>query len=346
MSIAYYAYTNPNIGKGGDAWGYWLSARNMNTAEFLSIASNIFNEQGTKFINGVDYIPAKLLGMNFFTNTLFFGLLGFIGFILLYRICIDYIPHNSKFHGYWLFPFILFLPSLHFWTSGVGKDTFLFLNIMMFAYGTLNPGKRFLMIIIALLLSYCIRPHIALILGISFGLAYILNGKIPKVQSIFFAFILITVSLLILPNVLEFTKIEDASLDSFENFSENKAIGLSYGKSFVNISSYPYPLKVLTFLYRPFFFDINGIPALIASFENLLLVLLSIQVIRSHFIQTFKAAPLVIQGLFLFSMLGVLAFSMSMSNLGIILRMRNMFLPGMIIFILWSFSYRKNDALS
>jgi hypothetical protein len=104
-------------------------------------------------------------------------------------------------------------------------------------------------------------------------------------------------------------------------------------------------MKVFTFLYRPFFFDINGIPALIASFENLFLLLLSIQVILSKPIQTFRKAPLVIQGLFIFSILGILAFSMSMSNLGIILRMRNMFLPGLLIYILWSLSYKQEFAL-
>lgn len=67
--------------------------------------------------------------------------------------------------------------------------------------------------------------------------------------------------------------------------------------------------------------------------------------IRNRFVATFKAAPFVIQGFFLFFIMGALVFSMIMSNLGIILRERNMFLPGLIFFILWSFSYKQELAL-
>jgi hypothetical protein len=329
-------------GGGGDAWGYWKSAQQMSTDDFIN---NLFSTQGTEFMNAFNYIPANIFGMSFFANTLFFGLLGFIGFIFIYHICIQTIPYNSNFFKYPLFPLLLFLPNLHFWSSGIGKDTMLFLCIAMIAYGVMNIAKRFPLIVIALLLSYGIRPHITLIITVSFGFAYILNGKVSKSQRIALSVLLATIAVAILPAVLEYTKIEDASLDSLESFSENQAAGLSNGLSFVDISSYPYPLKVLTFLYRPFFFDINGIPALIASFENLLLLLLSIQVMRKHPVRAFKAAPLAIQGLFIFFILGILVFSMSMSNLGIILRMRNMFLPGLILFILWTFSYQQEWAL-
>jgi hypothetical protein len=214
----------------------------------------------------------------------------------------------------------------------------------MFVYGILKIEKRFLLIIIALLLSYGIRPHITLMLIVSFVLAYIINNKIALPKRIALLIPLIVIAVFILPSVLEFANMDEFSMDELERFSEAKAVGLSYAGSFVNISSYPYPLKVLTFLYRPFFFDINGIPAVVASFENLLFLLLSIQVVRNKPIQTFKAAPLVIQGLFIFFILGAFVFSMSMSNLGIILRQRNMFLPGLILFILWSSSYKQELA--
>ena len=57
----------------------------------------------------------------------------------------------------------------------------------------------------------------------------------------------------------------------------------------------------------------------------------------------FKAAPFVIKGLVIFLIIGTLAFSQSLGNLGIMIRMRNMFLPGLLIFILWSFSYQQRN---
>ena len=331
----YFGYT-------GDAFGYWLHTQQMSQADFID---SLFSGQGTEFMNALNYIPANLMRMGFFANTLLYGLLGFIAFTFLYRICIQTIPYNSKFYKYRLFPLLLFLPNLHFWSSGVGKDTILFLCILMVAYGLMRISKRFLLVMIGLLLSYGIRPHITLMLVVSFGLAYIINGKLSMFKRISLLIPLIAIAVFILPPVLEFVKMDELSMNELEQFSERKSTALSAAGSSVDISSYPYPLKVLTFLYRPFFFDINGIPAVIASFENLLLLLLSIQVIRNRFVATFKAAPVVIQGLFIFFILGALILSMSMSNLGIILRQRNMFLPGLIVFILWSFSYQQQQRI-
>jgi hypothetical protein len=147
-----------------------------------------------------------------------------------------------------------------------------------------------------------------------------------------------------LPKVMEFAKIEEASVDSFDKFSVGKAalLSRSHTGSAVDISSYPFPLKVFTFLYRPFFFDINGIPSVLASFENLLLLVLSFTVLKNKPLQTFKNAPFVIQGMVYFLLIGTLAFSQTLGNVGIMIRMRNMFLPGLIVFIFWHFSYRQS----
>jgi len=95
-------------------------------------------------------------------------------------------------------------------------------------------------------------------------------------------------------------------------------------------------------LFRPLFFDVNGIPALVSSFENLILLMLSyIVVFKNNFRLTFKNAPFVIKGMIFFLIVGTLAFSQSLGNLGIMIRMRNMFLPGLLIFILYSFSFQQ-----
>jgi len=179
---------------------------------------------------------------------------------------------------------------------------------------------------------------------VSFGLAYVVGGKVSAGKRIFFSLILIGVGIAILPTVMEFAKIEEATVESFDEFSERKVdvLSRSHTGSSLDISSYPFPLKVFTFLFRPLFFDINGIPAVVASFENLLLLILSyIVVFKNNFKSTFKNAPFVIKGMLFFLIIGTLAFSQSLGNLGIMIRMRNMFLPGLIIFILWSFSYQQ-----
>jgi hypothetical protein len=98
-------------------------------------------------------------------------------------------------------------------------------------------------------------------------------------------------------------------------------------------------------LFRPFIFDIISIPFLLASIENIILLVLTIRFFGSKPITSFKRAPFVIKGMVYFLIIGTLAFSQSLGNLGIMIRMRNMFLPGLIIFLFWHFSLGNEDEV-
>jgi hypothetical protein len=324
----------------GDSIGHWREAKLMSNQDFIY---SLFEEKGTYFFRAFNYFPANVLDLSYFTGTMLYSLLGFIGLTYFYLIAKQLIPYNSKFKGYYLFPALFFLPNLHFWSCAVGKDTLCFFCIALFMYGILKPFRRAPMLILGLSLTYFVRPHIALFILLAFGIAYVLTSKISFFQRILFFIVIVSIGFSILPSVMEFAKVEEATTESFDEFSENKAELLSRASvgTAIDISSYPFPLKVFSFLYRPFFFDSNGLPAVLASFENLLLLILSFKVIRNKPLLTFRKAPFVIQGMVFFLIIGTLAFSQSLGNIGIMIRMRNMFLPGLLIFILWSFSYKQ-----
>lgn len=327
----------------GDSIGYWKQAKLMSSSDFwysLTLA------KGSYFIYALNYFPANILDLSYFSGTMIYSLIGFIGLAYFFVIAVKLVPNNPQYKGYYLFPLLFFMPNLHFWSCAIGKDSLLFFCIAMVTYGILNPLKRIPFLIFGLVLSYFIRPHITLFLLIGFGMAYFSGNNISVFQRILFFTLLMGLSFLILPNVLEFAKIEEATLDSFDKFSKGKAslLNTSFTDSGIDISSYPLPFKVFAFLYRPFFFDINGFPSVLASFENLILLILTLSVLINNAIQTFKNAPFVIQGLIYFLIIGTLAFSQSLGNIGIMIRMRNMFLPGIIIYFFWHFSYQQSQA--
>lgn len=327
----------------GDAIGYWNNSKNLTFEEFI----HYFKEdQGTYFLMALNYLPAKVLGLSYFTGTMIYSLIGFIGLTYFYLIAIELIPNNPKVNGYYLFPLLFFFPNLHFWSCAVGKDTLLFYCIGVFCYGLLLPYKRLHFIFIGLVLSYFVRPHITLFMLLGFGFAYTTGRKLSFYQRFFFFAVMITIAVLILPFVLKFTKIEEASVDAFQNFSKNKAslLSRSHTNSSIDISSYPLPLKIFSFLYRPFFFDINSIPTLLASIENLILLFLSFKFFSKKPLQSFRNAPFLLQGMVFFLLIGTIAFSQSLGNLGIMIRMRNMFLPGLIIFFMWHLSYIEKES--
>ena len=324
----------------GDAIGYWRVPKAYTMETFKD---GLFNGEGTMFMYAFNYLFSNLLNMSYLSNTLLFSLFGFMGLTFFYLVAVQTVPYNKIISGYVLFPLIFFLPNLHFWSSGIGKDTTLFLCIGMFTYGLMKPFQRIPLLVLAGLLSMAIRPHITLFLMVGFGLAYVFGGKVSPAQRIIFSAAMIAVGLAILPSVMEFAKIEEASAEGFDKFATGKAAVLSRSSagSAIDISSYPFPLKVLTFWFRPALFDIKNINGLIAALENLLLLIVFIKAMRTSPIRAFKAAPFVIKGLVIFLVVGTLAFSQSMGNMGIMIRMRNMFLPGMIIYLMWIFSYEQ-----
>lgn len=327
----------------GDAIGYW---RIPKTYTFETFKEGLFNGEGTMFMYAFNFLFSNLLNMSYLSNTLLFSLLGFMGLTFFYLVAVQTVPYNKIISGYVLFPLIFFLPNLHFWSSGVGKDTTLFLCIAMFSYGIMKPFTRIPLLVISMLLAMAIRPHIVLFLMVGFGLAYVLGGKVSGFQRVLFSAVMIGIGLAILPSVMEFAKIEEASAESFDKFAQDKAsvLSRSHTGSAVDISSMPFPLKVLTFWFRPFFFDVRNLNGLIASLENLVLVIVFIKAMRAKPLRAFKAAPFVIKGLVFFLIVGTLAFSLSLGNVGIMIRMRNMFLPGMLIYLMWVFSYQQQVA--
>jgi len=333
LAGTYYCFFIP-----GDAVGYWRVPKSYSFDRFME---DIFNGEGTMFMYALNFPFTNLLGMSYLSNTLLFSLFGFMGMAFFYMVAVKTIPFSKIINGYALFPLLFFLPNLHIWSVAVGKDSLLFLCIGMFVYGVMAPMKRIPLLVLSVLITLAVRPHMLLFMMVGFGFAYVFGGKVSGFQRIVFSVAMLGIGIAILPSVMEFAKIEEASVEAFGEFADKKSSVLSRASSgsAVDISSYPFPLKVVTFWFRPLFFDAHNVNSLLASIENLVLVFLFIMAMRLKPLTAFKAAPFVIKGLVIFLIVGTLAFSQSLGNLGIMIRMRNMFLPGMLIFILWVFSY-------
>lgn len=332
FSYLFYLYLNAN---GGDALFYWNSPKNGNFAHFWNLFSESFAPSPTMWL--INFFPSNLLNLSFFAGCMLYGVLGYWGLLYLLIVIKTLFPnyqHLSKLKilNISIFPIILFLPNFHFWSSGVGKDTLSFFVVCLSFYVAMNLKKRWYLFIIPGLLLYFIRPHILLFLVAGLTSSYLIKSKLYLFQKVILLIIAVIIFLPFLNSVLEFAKIEDASMDSLDQFNTSKSSALSNAGSGVDLQALPYPLQILTFLYRPLFFDAHNIFAIIASFENLIWIFLSVNFLRNNPLRVFKKSHYFILGGFLFWIIGAVAFAPVMSNLGIIIRERNMFLPGFILF--------------
>ncbi|WP_438969197.1 hypothetical protein [Nonlabens sp.] len=326
-------------GPGGDSLGYYKVSESLSLQEATSLF--LTNGSGTFGMYLLNVLPSKLMG--FFGLTMIYTLIGYIGLGCFYRVFINNVTHNSTLGAYQLFPLVFFLPNLHFWSAGLSKDTLLFFCIGVFVYSMQQPSRHLFKIALVLVLSYLVRPHITMFLIISFGTGFVLDGNLKLFQKIIFGTMFLIAFALLFDKIMAYLKIEDLDASTINDFAGTRATNLSRSGtgSSVDISSYPYPLKIFTFLFRPLFFDINGVLAIVASFENLILLILSWKMFKLNPIKIFAAGNYIVKSLFIFLIVGTLSFSLILGNLGIMLRQKNMFIPALLFICLWAFSYQQ-----
>lgn len=163
--------------------------------------------------------------------------------------------------------------------------------------------------------------------SIAFGCALFLSSKgISAFTRIAFIVVVATVFLIVSPVVMSFIGVEDDSIESYEDVANIRAKNLSRAKvgSSISMSSYPVPVKIFTFLYRPLFFDGGNLFGMVVSLENLFYLSLTLATIRGGVLRIMFRMPLVLKVCLLIVCATSFFMSSSLSNLGIIIRQKNM----------------------
>lgn len=309
---------------GGDAVGYWKAPGRFlpHGATWLDL-----HKPGTSFIYFLAYPFSQVLGMSFWSGTLLFSLFGFVGILYMYLTLRTVLNVNPRIFGFHLFPMILFLPNVHFWTGGVGKDSVIFFALALFIFSLTKPQKYFVGIVISFYLAYFIRPHMALLMSVGLGFSLLLSTKGTSFfWRILFLGMSIYVFFLISPAVFDFIGLEEEGLENFQDITNIRSKNLSRSNvgSAIDIRSYSVPLKLFTFLFRPLFVDAGNLFGFIVSVENLFYLVLALMILRFSSAIEILRMPLHLKAsLFVF---GSTTFFMSnsLSNLGIIIRQKNM----------------------
>lgn len=309
---------------GGDANNYWRFP-----VRFLAPGDSWLDlhAPGTRFIFFLAYPFSQGLGLSFFTGILIFSLFGFFGFICIFLLILNSVKINTSILGNKLFPLVLFLPNMHFWSGGIGKDSIIFFSVALFLFALMAPLRRVHLVVLSLYLAYFVRPHIALLMIIGLGVSLLVSSR-GLAWYYRVAFLAGTVLLLvwIAPAVLDFIGLDNESIEDLESVTDIRSRNLSRSTvgSAIDISSYSLPLKVFTFLFRPLFIDATNVFGFFVSFENLLYLALVISVLRVSTIKIIVRMPIFLKtGLFTVATAAIF-LSSSLGNLGIIVRQKNM----------------------
>src|SRR5690606_35468840 len=150
IAIAFHFYISHF---GGDATDYWEAPKLLSFTDVINLARN---GSASAILYLINYFPSNTLGLSFFVGNMIYALFGYLGFIYIFRIVKSQFPNlsdfdNIKLLGLPIFPWIWFLPNFHFWSSGIGKDTILFICIALFVYSFQNIKRRWVGVFISML---------------------------------------------------------------------------------------------------------------------------------------------------------------------------------------------------
>lgn len=332
----FYAYNNPSDSK-----------RYFSDLQFYSGSWFDLYGTDTTFINFLGF-PFYSLGFSYEMLMFIFAWSGYLGFVYAYLFFREKIPVKYKFLKIDLLTLILFFPNMHFWTASLGKGAPIFLGLMMFTYAVIQPKKRLFILILASIIIFQIRPHVFMFVAIGTALGY-LSGreKIPFWQKALVFLSMGAAVVLLQDTILGVMGLEasDNLIDEFQAVSEDRAEDLSDAGSGVEMSSYPLPLKLFTFWFRPLFFDAPNILGLIVSAENLIYLILFLKIIKADFIKFIKKSPAVVKMSFVIFFATSFAMTFVMSNLGIIMRQKSMVMYFLFFVIYYYLAQKKYDKL-
>jgi hypothetical protein len=302
---------------------------------------------GTPFIDFLGYPFINYLGFSYEMMMTLFAWLGYWGFVYFYIFFKENLTFKHTFQGYDLVTLFIFLPNMHYWTSSLGKGSTIFLGLAMAIYGLSKIDKRKLALIMGLLIVYHVRPHVFMFMAIGIVVG-LFTGKqnVPFYQK-FLVFAGSAAALVFMyDDIMAFTGLDgDNLLESFDQFSTTRSGELAKANSGIDISNYPLILKLLTFWFRPLFFDAPGPVGIIVSFENLLYVYLAAKLFQKGFFKFLrKSSAMVKTGAVVF-LATSFALSGTLSNLGIIIRQKSMVMYFFLFLILSFMDYKKGLAV-
>ena len=150
-------YSSYVLTYGGDAWDYYQHAK------FDYVQPNL----GTEFIAWITSMPVSL-GFTYWPLAFLYNAAGAVGLIFFYAALEDVTTADGKSLFTTLLVLVsLLIPSLSFWTSGIGKDAPAFLAVGIFLWSVKAFSRRQIATASAVLIMLPVRPHVAALMVLS-----------------------------------------------------------------------------------------------------------------------------------------------------------------------------------
>ena len=259
---------------------FWLGQTNV-----VSELDNIRKSNFIRWFTGVVYY---LFGADMIAGFIVFGLIAFVGSYLWYRASVEAVPFVDK-RLYFLV--VMFVPSILFWPSSIGKEALMQFGIGSAALGTahLFNGKLMRGVLVALpgaWLLWVVRPHLLAMVTLSAAVAYLI-GRGPRARrtadigsSLVKPIGLVLVAFIAVFAIGQGAKslgLPSLTLDSVQAELDATTLSTQQGSSSFStsgnsLSPLHLPQGMATVLLRPFPWEVDSPLQTLASFEGIALI--------------------------------------------------------------------------
>ncbi|WP_193315256.1 hypothetical protein [Nostocoides sp. F2B08] len=298
-------------------------------------------KQGTQVMEIITTAVYTVIGGSPLAGFFVFGSFAFWGAYLLYRAFRVAIPQGDH-KRYALL--IFFLPSMLYWPSSIGKESWLLLFVGVTALGaarhfTGKGGVIWLLVVGAVGLAL-VRPHIAVLLFASLFVAEMFRptggtaaGLLRKMSAIA---VLGAAGVVLVRASAQFLGIDDLSTQAItETIDWSSGQTQQGGSEFTPMPlSNPFgvPVALITILFRPFPFEAGNAQMLVQSLEGMFLLALAVLGWRRlGQIGALRRNPYLV-----FTIVFILAFVIAFAgfgNFGILARQRVLMLPFFLVLL-------------
>lgn len=300
--------------------------------------------EGTRALRAITGVVYTFIGPTKLGGFFVFSWLGFLGLFFTYRAFKIAIPDGDG-RRYALL--MLFIPSLLFWPSSIGKESWMMFALGLVALGAANAFERrrggFVLLAGGLWAASIVRPHIAVIAFISLFGGYLLrrggnrhprSGLAAKIIGV--AFLLVAGSF-VATQASEFFGVDSVDGQSVDDVlaktEERSSKGGSAFKPVAARSPLDLPAATITVLFRPFPTEAKNAQALVAAAETMFLLgvcLVSWRRLLSVPRQSLRLPYVAFCSIY--TLLFIFAFS-SVGNFGILARQRVQVLPFLVVLV-------------
>jgi hypothetical protein len=290
---------------------------------------------GTHAVVAFTSVFSVALGLSLFGVFLVFNIFGYIG-LLAFAGALKSATRFKRYQIRLLAWIIVFLPSVSFWSSAIGKDAVAFMAMGLALWAALDLKTRWLLMAFAVLAMLFVRPHMAGIMVIGLSAVFTFEAGLPRSRRVFLGFLSIGAAAVIIPFGLQYAGVgASADVDGLMEYIGERQDYNQEGGGGVDISSMSLPMQLFTYMFRPMIFEASSIFQLAASVDNIILAFLFL--LGGKEILRRRQNPINDARIFLwvYALLAWVLLAMTTSNLGIAMRHKWMFTP-MLIYLLIS----------